>query len=573
MAEQKQQPDQPLSQSIARHESRNAETRPLNDKGKKPIALLIPEDDVERIEEQAKQQIAKMPRQNRPGIKCNKCQRRGHIAADCNYKETKHGNDLVKKQLNEESQKQLGQLDAQIETLKNENLKYKEILEKSKQTNEKNWVQVEKALGRDINIRAPSGLIVEGLNLKTKDFPIFLNMVQSQAWRLLFWTSVTVLFSIFMLIVLETFLSVSTNFIYWEFGKLTFIQQIAFVLHWLFIPHATVINFFFVVLRAIFNFLSVPDHPQNIIIKFLIEICEWSHFFTTLFEALLIVIYLYLIVRQFIRIAIDFNSISGLMYSRDGSDYTKHRLTPILLRLQSEGSIKIDWERDHTFWEKWVTTTEINNFMSFLSTCWCFLKIFMVYPQFVACILPTLILELVKTIHIPVQMLETRDYYYDEYDLNDEPSLIRKYNIVRSIKINNPTEPLVDYDARPDNLALSKLNYIDPNYAQACASYEMPPATAIKMKNEYNSKMSVELFMQLTTPHIINLLDDEQSVKFRLNRSSVNFHGVNVDKYQHLHGQDVINTTLDVVFHYYRSRKWAYCQSCPDELFYTLPKN
>lgn len=173
---------------------------------------------------------------------------------------------------------------------------------------------------------------------------------------------------------------------------------------------------------------------------------------------------------------------------------------------------------------------------------------------------------------IPVECLETRDYYEDEYDLNDEPSLIREYNLVRKITLHAPSPAFVKYDARADNVALSKLNYIDPLYAMAKSEYEMPSGVRVKMKNEYDRKISLELFMQLTTPHIVNLLDDVDSIKFRLNRSSVNFHGVNVDKYQHLLGQDIVNTTLDVVFHYYRSRKWDYSLSCPDELFYTAPK-
>lgn len=514
---------------------------------------------------------------SREGVKCNRCQKRGHIAAKCTEKEhkfLKQMPDPVKKQLDNEAQRQLGEMDAKIEALKLENEKYKEKVESSKQTNEKNWIQIEKIFSKDKEIRAPTGEIVEGINIKEGQLPLFMQLITAHRRRMTFWmlaTTAMSIISLLMILAFTIYLYKPQFFLDWE--ALSYFNQIMYMIHWLLTPHATFMGF---VLRSSRHFimwiLTISEFEANMVTNALFWVIDLFHDYMTLFQIYLSVSFILTLFRWQYNCIVSLKKTEALLNSRDPSDHRKHYLTPVLRQLQAEKIIKLDWERDFHLLNNFFNYEFKQDLAQFYDLAYLFCYFFIRYPQFIFTVLPMFIIHFTKTCHIPVELLNDRDYYLDEYDVDKEPSLIKSYNIIRKIRLHTPCEPRVDYDARPDNLALSKMNYIDPQYAHATATYEMPCGVNIKMKNQYTAKISIELFMQLTTPHIINLLDDEASVKFRLNRSSVNFHGVNIDKYQHLLGEDVINTTLDVVFHYYRNRRWAYCQACPDELFYNAPK-
>jgi hypothetical protein len=279
------------------------------------------------------------------------------------------------------------------------------------------------------------------------------------------------------------------------------------------------------------------------------------------------------VLREQKRVSWLFAKIAMTYMQRDTTDFKKLAVTEHIKYLQNHGYIRIC---TGFFTEHWVYQYANEYDLRDIRAAWgVFWRLFMMgfyAPTYFCIICPIHIFSYLQIMDINHEWLETRDYFHkDDYAPDEQPSLIRHYNIVRKCTINNLQRPFVEFDARPDLMALSGMKHIDPIYVSARMNYERPSGVRLEFKNEFDSVISLELYMQLTTPHIINLLDREEDVKFRLNRSSVNFHGVNVDKYQHLVGNDIVNTTLDCVFHYYRNRKWTYCQSCPDELFYTLP--
>jgi hypothetical protein len=193
------------------------------------------------------------------------------------------------------------------------------------------------------------------------------------------------------------------------------------------------------------------------------------------------------------------------------------------------------------------------------------LKLFFFMPFFIITIIPHLF--------YPLLLLEVPEGHFrkkklrSDYNPNENPSLVRFYSIKRVLKINLVHEPFEkEVLQRPDMMALGKLEHLDPIYAYANWEYEDVPGWESYQKQK-RERISLELFMQLTTPHIVNMLDDEASVRFRLNASAKNYHGVNISKFNVLFKEDVVNNTLDAVFHYYKHRKWRHMAAHSDELF------
>lgn len=503
----------------------------------------------------------------RPGIRCSICKTRGHKAVDCPKKQHSKS-DLVEKSLSDSAQKMLGERDAQVEALKSKLEAEMEKAEKTKKSKEKVDAVYDKI--NNITIRAPSGRVVEGWNVKPTDEHILRTLLRNHSLRLKYWLMLIPIYCVMILLFLMTVFymdQMSYHEISWLlFNDVSFLGKLVIMWRLTFYPHYWLFSVLAEILGTISPFASV-----------LVVVFHRAHavagIHVQILASILCVFYSLIGIA---KIVVKFELISLEFDVRDKDDYTKMKHTNVINELQDSQHIYINNKRYLTILHNWISDYELNKAITWFYLVIDLFRIAFQLPIIVFVSLPLFIFTWMSTLEIPAEILETRDYYGDEIEsmnVDYQPKLVRTYNIVRQIKIDHAHRSHIEFDGRADVMSLGDLKHIDPHYMMAHSRYELPPGVRIRFKNEYNERISMELFLQLTTPSIINLLDDEESVKFRLNRSSINFHGVNVDRFQHALGADVVNTTIDVVYHYYRNRKWAYCQSCPEELFYTLPKN
>jgi hypothetical protein len=501
------------------------------------------------------------PSKVRPGERCNRCHKRGHVAADCREKQSKHGAELVQSALSDEAQKQLGLRDAKIEKIEEQLAKVKEKLDKSK-ADEAKMNEAFSRINVPIEIRAPSGLVVEGFNIKPEHQDFFLNNLIKHYHKINYWILFTGVFTVMMALLILTTMFMTDHINSHE--ACTWIEEIQ---HLILTSLRPSYWFMSIIMRFIYK------HAPLIVSEWLYDIFFIEHAIHLSLSIFVSLMAVYFSLRDQKKAAWVFMRIRAEYLERDTADFKKMKVANWIRWLQDNGYIKVVTTSIMTHWiNMYIDEHSLFELKHAAITIFYLLKMTFAAPVFLFIIWPLHIFCYLQTFYVDSGILMTRDYYHDDDFADKEmPSLIRDYNLVRVLNISQPSAPFVNFDARADLQALSELKHIDPLYATASMSYERPTGVRIKFKNEYIKKMSLELFMQLTTPHIVNLLDREEDVKFRLNRSSVNFHGVNVDKFQHLCGEDIVNTTLDCVYHYYKSRKWAYCQSCPEELFYTLP--
>jgi len=503
------------------------------------------------------------PKKERPGVRCKRCQKRGHMAADCTESKSKHGVDLVQAALSEETQRQLGIKDSKIEKIEEQLAKAKEKLDKAKSDKDK----VDHALSRiqvPIEIRAPSGLIVEGFNIHKDHETKFIELVRRHGLRLKHLTEWVLIYTFFML---------------------------CFVVSTLFLPHEPYVNYNNCTWTQLGQeIILISIRPSHIVTRIFLnyitmvlpwEMVEWINLLFKLeniYDTTIAIVFsgmmIFYTLLEYRKVAHYFFRIRMEFLKRDSTDYKKMMITPMVKWLTDHKYIRFANPAFKHWIYLYIDELAFLDIKNTLVTLWWLIKLSYSMPAYLFVIWPLHIYSYTQTLWIDTIMLDDREYlHYEDWndDAPNEISLIKEFNLVRNLKITSPKNPFVEFDARADLSALSELKHIDPMYSLADMSYEFPKSIRINMKNQYKRNISLELFMQLTTPHIVNLLDREEDVKFRLNRSSVNFHGVNVDKFQHLCGEDVVNTTLDCVYHYYRSRKWAFSQACPEELFYIPP--
>jgi hypothetical protein len=161
---------------------------------------------------------------------------------------------------------------------------------------------------------------------------------------------------------------------------------------------------------------------------------------------------------------------------------------------------------------------------------------------------------------IPVNE-QTWDQWFDERfnpfadDVNEIQSTpYLTMPVYRTMCFNNVEVADDLRDKRPLSMSMSKMVFPDPQRATVTFSRLCNGV----MSESVERIISVELFMQLSDPTIINPLESVETIKFRLNRKVQNLHSVNVSRFDVLDGENVYMSTAACVFFLYEHNVAAY---------------
>lgn len=287
------------------------------------------------------------------------------------------------------------------------------------------------------------------------------------------------------------------------------------------------------------------------------------------------IIFVAVVFIQFWNRELRFRALKIHLHDRTDKTDREMVISRMIRKLEADGLIKYRKKFDYSDpINSFVNWTGIEYWFSDTPNLITMFRLICAWPLFFVITLPGYFLG-PTILRIDIEELRCDDNQ-DTHSVDTEVKLIRKYDVKRKLTLSNARKTQYMNDFRPQAMGTNKLVFMDPILCDAEFTYVPEPGVRVNVgdfkKNSYKSEISLELFMQMTNPQIISLLDDVESVKFRANAYSKNFHAVNIPAFSALMGQDLVNTTLDAVFHYYRSRKFVYCSSCPDELFYSAPR-
>lgn len=525
---------------------------------------------------------------DRPGVRCNVCKERGHIAKACpkNAPGKSSSDDVVVKALSNEHQRQLGERDARFEKLKEDFEKLQEEQDIKLSTAVVSKQRLTTAASRgDITIIAPSGNSIEGFNFNFEEFKTEMRRAIAQkdahASRGLRYLLLLGLF--FFLTYITVFndlgglISVLPSWVTRNFG--------IFLLPKVFNSGAAtklVAYFFFgltsslrFILLAIWygacSYLRIPCEPQENWFIWVISTVTTVLFSIQWFLTLMLYLWRLTTIWQKHELVLRWLAELDIRHP-DNPKYLFHDQV-LFDQLLNEGHFIMKreeisvtyglgrWFSDSTRQLVYIRCTFFYYFWcatgSLILSAWYF---FLIY------------LDLTPVTITASRFMKAGDHKRYR-DLGQRPKLFKTTRIKRELNLTIPVGDQPLPDLRPDNMAFTKLKHFDPLYTEFCFSYSVQDRVEYKYEGvQSRGTMSLELFMQLTTPSIVNLIDDLESVKGRLNRAAQNFHGVNIDKFQSVLGEDVVNNTIECVWHYLCARLEDKKNSHRYELFYKLQR-
>ncbi len=526
---------------------------------------------------------------DRKGVRCNSCKKRGHLAADCQYKVESSKDDLVARALSEAAQQKLGEADARADKFKEQYQQLADEKEALKLASEEASAKLKIAtMSQPIEFTAPSGNTVESFNFVYEPFQVEMKRVLDVkmanlrwAWVFTFLTTCCYCYSyiavffpwltlvdvLFQINGFFPFLGLLGMFNWmWKTFALSFLigksnlikELVQLILSNIEVALRIVVDYVLTKLGLAPYLLPILNGCGGVLpILFALNVI-------TMVQILLYNAHYVYTMDAWIRkglLTMKYRDTNNPTNFLGRMEWYTHSIATGYFKIRNEideisviGAYGLS-NKDQSFY---------NNLYLGMKT--------MLRLWFAPFTVLTLVLLhiLNRPVYIRQSIFARSNKNAIVRDLGTSIEPICRRKIYRKLVIHPDLKDKVKMiDNRPDNMSFSKLKHDDPIYSKFEFSYHTFGDVEYKYAGpDRTGVMSLELFMQLTTPSIVNMIDDVDSIKFRLNRSSQNFHGVNVDKFQVLCGEDIVGNTIDCVFHFYKYRKHINRNAHAGELFY-----